>query len=287
MIKQKKKNNNNDIRVTLLLSPIKDRNDTQVLLNEQQQTNWEEQNEVLVQVYKPITDKHHPSGKSKYCKGLFADGNIRLCKGLAAWVADGSKCSNVHLLDWCVSSWGEYPQKEIGQYHTPHKQCLQTDHNRYRMISDAMTKSVEVRHMMHHVLYEFNIFQHIPCIGILLPMSEFLNTMLIRMLHHLQNWIFNLIKKQKRLKEYNAIWWFVPVYHNLVSTNQAYEAVSQWIGKEIKQMSHCLVELYPSLGEAEALLSIEYLIVQFSTCRHWDNSTCINNQSYDVGFAGH
>jgi len=67
---------NSDIMVTLLLSTIKDGNDTQKRLDEQRQTHCEELNGVLRQVHQPITEKLHPRVNSRYCTWFFARGNF-------------------------------------------------------------------------------------------------------------------------------------------------------------------------------------------------------------------
>jgi hypothetical protein len=49
------------------------------------------------------------------------------------------------------------------------------------------------------------------------------------------------MKTQERLDKYNAIWLSVPAYHDLTPKNKSYEAVSQWNGKEMKEISRYLV----------------------------------------------
>ena len=41
--------------------------------------------------------------------------------------------------------------------------------------------------------------------------------------------------------KYNAIWLSVPAYHDLTPKNKSYEEVSQWNGKEMKEMSRYLL----------------------------------------------
>ena len=40
---------------------------------------------------------------------------------------------------------------------------------------------------------------------------------------------------------YNAIWLSVPAYHDFTPKTKSYEEVSQWNGKEMKEMSRYLV----------------------------------------------
>jgi len=65
--------------------------------------------------------------------------------------------------------------------------------------------------------------------------------MQIGMLDHLQKRIFHFMKTHERLDKYNAIWLSVPAYHYLTPQNKSYEEVSQWNGKEIKEISQYLL----------------------------------------------
>jgi hypothetical protein len=65
--------------------------------------------------------------------------------------------------------------------------------------------------------------------------------MQIGMLEHLQKWIFHFMKIHKRLDKFNAIWLSVPAYHDLTPKNKSHEELSQWNGKEMKEMSRYLL----------------------------------------------
>jgi len=49
------------------------------------------------------------------------------------------------------------------------------------------------------------------------------------------------MKTHKWLNKYNAIWLSVPAYHDLTQKIKSYEEVSQWNGKEMKEMSRYLL----------------------------------------------
>jgi len=65
--------------------------------------------------------------------------------------------------------------------------------------------------------------------------------MQIAMLDHLQKWIFHFMRTHERLDKYNAICLSVPAYHDLTPKTKSYEEVSQWNGKEMKEMSRYLL----------------------------------------------
>jgi hypothetical protein len=74
-----------------------------------------------------------------------------------------------------------------------------------------------------------------------LPKPDLLHTMQIGMLDHLQKWIFHFMKTHERLDKSNALWLSVPAYHDLKPKNKSSEEVSQWNGKEMKEMSWYLL----------------------------------------------
>jgi len=76
-----------------------------------------------------------------------------------------------------------------------------------------------------------------------LPKPDLLHTMQIGMLDHLKKWIFHFMKMHERLDNYNAIWLSVPAYHDLTPQTKSYEEVSQWNGKEMKEMSRYLLRV--------------------------------------------
>ena len=85
------------------------------------------------------------------------------------------------------------------------------------------------------------MFRHIPCMLSDLTKRDHLHIMQIGMLDYLQKWIFHLMKTHKQLHKYNAIWLSMPAYHDLTAKNKSYEEVSQWNGKEMKEMSQYLL----------------------------------------------
>jgi len=225
------------VMVALLPIPIKNRNIPQKWLDQQQETNQEVLNKVLRQVLQPLTFKQHPSAKSGYFNVLCADGNFRHCKPvLAAWHADCPEYSDLHHLEWHAWFWCECPKNKLVEYVHPDKQHPRRDHNLYRTLRDANTKAADAELSSHHAHRGFNVFRHIPCIVSDLPKPDLLHTMQIGMLDLLKKWIIHFIRTHERLDKYNAIWLSVPSFHDLTSKNKSYEEVSQWNGKEMKEL---------------------------------------------------
>jgi hypothetical protein len=230
------------VMVHILPILIKNRNIPQKGLDEQRQTNREVLNEVLQRLLQPLTFKQNPSAGSGYYNVLCADGNFRPCKPvLAAWLADCPEYCDLHHLEWHVCFWCDCPKNELGDDVHPDKEHPRQDHNLYRTLSNANPKAADAELSSRHVHRGFDKFRHIPCIVSDLPKPNLLHTMQISMLDHLQKWIFHFMNTHKRLDKYNAIWSSVPAYHDLTPKYKSYEEVSQWNGKEMKEMSRYLL----------------------------------------------
>jgi len=230
------------VMVALLPISIKNRNIPRKRRNVQRQTNRDVLNEVLWQVLQPLTFKQHPSAECVYYNILCADGNFRRCTPvLPAWLAYCPEYRDLHHLERHVCFWCECPKNELGNYVHPDKQHPWQDHNLYRTLHDANSKADDAELSSRYVHRGFNVFLPIPCIVSFLPESDLLHTMQTGMLNHLQKWIFRFMKTHERLDKYNAIWLSVPAYHDITPKNKSYAEVSQWNGKEMKEMSQYLL----------------------------------------------
>jgi hypothetical protein len=76
----------------------------------------------------------------------------------------------------------------------------------------------------------------------------------IGMLDHLQKWIFHFMKTHERRDKYNATSLSMPAYHDLTPKTKSYEEVSEWNGKEMKEMSRYQLGVVPQSlwGESPA-----------------------------------
>jgi len=233
----------NKVKIFALRSiPIKNRKIPPKRLDVQCWTNREVLNEVLWRVLQLLTFKQNPSAKSGHYNDLCADGNFRHCKPvLAAWLPDCPKHSNQHHREWHVCFRCECSQNELGDYLPPDKQHPRQDHNLYRTLSDANSKAANAELLSRQVHQGFNVFRHIPCSVSDLSNPNLPHTIHIGILDHLQKWIFHSNKTHERLNKYNAIWLFVPAYHDCTLKNKSYQHVSQWNGKDINQMSLNLI----------------------------------------------
>jgi len=226
------------VLVVPLPIPIKNHNISHKRLDEQRQTNQEVLNEVLWRVVQPLTNQLIPCSEGEHDNVLCADGNSRHCNPeIAAPLADCTKYSTLQQLERHVFWWCECPKNALGDNIPPDKQHPQRDHHSYGMFNDANTNAGDAELSPHHVHQWLNVFRHIPYIVSDLLKSDLPHTLQIDILHHLQKWIVYFMKTHEQLDKYNAIWLSVPAYLNLTQKTKLYQEVSQWNGKEMKEMS--------------------------------------------------
>ena len=230
------------VMVTLLTISIKTCNISQQWLDTQRQTHHEVLNEGLSWILQPPTFPHNPRTESGYNNIICADGNLRHCTPvLAAWLADCPEYSNLHAPMQHVWFWCECPKKEVGDYVPPDNQHPWWDHKVWRAFSHANPSASNAKLSSRHVHPGFTMCQHIPCIIRELRQPDLLHTMPISILDHLQKWIFHFMNQHTPLDKYNAIRLSVPCDHDLTPEHKLNEEVSQWNGKEMKEVSQYLL----------------------------------------------
>jgi len=134
------------VMVTLLLFLIKNSNIPVKWLDEQWQTNREVLSEVLWQWLQPLTGKQKPCAENGYYNVLCADGNFMCCNlDLARCLTDCPEYSDLHHVKWHGYFWCKCPNNELGGDVPSDKQYHQRDHNLYRMLSDANTKTADAK----------------------------------------------------------------------------------------------------------------------------------------------
>jgi hypothetical protein len=144
----------------------------------------------------------------------------------------------------------------------PDKQHPRRDHNLYTTLSDANTKAADAELSSRYVQRGFNVFRYNSCIVCHLPKLDLLYTIQIGMLDHLQKWNFHFINAHERLNKYNAIWLSLPAYHDLTPRNKSFEELSQWNGKEMKEMSWYLLGVVTHCWNSICMLDINLTMMK-------------------------
>jgi len=111
------------------------------------------------------------------------------------------------------------------------------------MLTEANTKAADTELSSRHVHQGIKVSWHNPCIISDLPRLNLPHTMQIGMIGHSGKWIFHFMKMHKRLNKNNAIWLPVPAYQDITPRDILDEELSQWNGKEMKEMSRYLLRV--------------------------------------------
>jgi hypothetical protein len=147
-----------------------------------------------------------------------------------------------YIISIGTSGFGACVQKnDLVDYVRRDKQHPLWDHNLYRTLNIAITKAADVEHLSRHVHRGFKVFRHILCIVCNLPKPDLLHTMQRGIFDHPQKWILHVMMMPERLDKYNALRLSVPCYHDLTPNTHSYEELSQWNGKEMKEMTRYLL----------------------------------------------
>jgi hypothetical protein len=199
-------------------------------------------NEVLRWAMQPRTFTHNTGAKSGYYNIFGVDGNIRGYKlVIVLWLPDCPESCDLYHVELHICIWCECPKNVLGEYVRPDKQYPWGDHSLYPKLSDANTRAANAKLSLRHVHQGFNTFHQIPCIVSNLPKPNLLHTIQISTHDSLQKCTFPFTKIHEQLKKHDVVSFSNSAYYNLTPKDQSVKEVSQWNGKEIKELSQYLI----------------------------------------------
>lgn len=169
-----------------------------------------------------------------------ADGKGRLIfPRLCSWVADYPEHIAIANLAYMRCFWCECPKSEFGKHS---KEIFpRRDHVEYRALLDSEdTDALNIR----GVGISFNPLWDTGVSVSQLPQPDILHTLLLGIFVHLMQWIHSLLRKHSRLDRFNASWLTVPSYLDMTGPKKQYEEISQWSGKEMKNMCRFLLPVF-------------------------------------------
>ena len=74
-----------------------------------------------------------------------------------------------------------------------------------------------------------------------LHMPDLLHTIYLRLFKHMMDWIHGFLKKHARLQAFDDAWKTLPPYPGFFIPKNAYREITQWQGKEMRNLGHCLL----------------------------------------------
>src|SRR5437588_12640611 len=70
---------------------------------------------------------------------------------------------------------------------------------------------------------------------------DLLHTVYLGLFEHMMDWVQAFLKKHARLQAFDKAWKALPPYREFFIPNKAYREVTQWQGKEMRNLGRCLL----------------------------------------------
>jgi hypothetical protein len=185
-------------------------------------------------------------GKEMNC----ADGKVRQCfPVLAAWIADHAENETLHGLKRMSCPKCEIPLERLG---TDAKEIHPTrDYRKYARITKQYfdTGDDEFAASLSAVglKMERNVFARLSRVTVsLLFKPDILHNVYLGLFKHLMQWLEDFLKKHGRQPIFDEIWRSLPPYPGFFVPKKAYREVTQWQGKEMRNLGRCILGVLAS-----------------------------------------
>ena len=178
-----------------------------------------------------------------------SDGMNRLCfPVLCAWIADHMEHVLLQNIKNNACPKCEVPPEKLGEparkmrfskrNHTSYQQLVR--HHQETGDSTPIEKLAE-----KGVTALFNAFWTLPRIDPAeLAKPDLLHTVYLRILKHLMEWIQDFLKKYNRLQYFDQAWSSMGPYPGFTVPKNAYREVSQWQGKEMRNLGRIVTAAF-------------------------------------------
>ena len=170
-----------------------------------------------------------------------ADGKVRRCFPiLSTWIADHMENIARHGIKGNVCPKCEVLPGELGTDANSHWAC---EYARYERC-ERESASDDSRTMFETlgIDLEKNVFHglhRVSAPGLHKP--HLLHTVYLGLIKHLMDWISGFLKKHARLQPFDDTWKALPPYQGFFVPKKAYREVTQWQGKEMRNLGWCLL----------------------------------------------
>jgi hypothetical protein len=233
------------ILVALLPVPPKFTTKKAKTRNAQRMTNDEVLEAVFALIFEPL-ETIAKSGKEMNC----SDGKVRRCFPiLAAWIADHAENETLHGLKRMSCAVCEVPLDGLGSDATEVHRTR--DYHRYAAIEQQYVDTGD-----EHIITSLsavgvkmgrNVFIGLSRVVIpLLFKPDILHNIYLGLFKHLMQWIEDFLKKHDRQESFDEVWKSLPPYPGFFVPKKAYREVTQWQGKEMRNLGRCILGVLAS-----------------------------------------
>jgi len=181
----------------------------------------------------------------------YPDSKTHLCLPiLSAWIADHAEHTTLHGI--CSKSFTEYkfPSSEVGGnlrevYEVHHYPIYE---EKARQLESGQAASTQKYFWQVGVKIGCNVFagQHQVNLSDL-HKPDFLHNIYLGIFKHLMQWVEGFLKKHKRQQAFNDAWKQIPPYPGFSVPIKAYQEVTQWQEKEMRNLSKCISAILASV----------------------------------------
>jgi hypothetical protein len=185
-----------------------------------------------------------------------ADGYRRVCwPFLASWIADHMEHANLQAVKYNACPKCSVPPNALGTPHQPqplrdaerHHQCL-AELDALPVGPSAERRELTNWFEQHHSRPVANVLWGYPNANPPnLHRPDLLHNLYLGMTKHLMGWLAGFLKHYNRLDRFDQVWSSVSRYPGLVHPRRAYRQVSQWQGRELRNL---VKVIYPCLAAA-------------------------------------
>ena len=193
--------------------------------------------EIISYILSPLADAKSLQGIEMVC----CDEKVRRCvPKLTAWLADHMENATLHCIatNRCpicvapVTDFGNLPDQPFE--FRPHPKYASA----YQASDAGSLREWGIKNIN-------NAFWHIPNLEPHeLVKPDTLHTLLLGMLVHLMNWVMEFLTVVGRLTTFDHLWSRLPPYPGFTRPNKAYRSVSQWQGKEMRNLLRVLLGVF-------------------------------------------
>lgn len=178
-----------------------------------------------------------------------ADGNKRLCFPiLCGWIADHMEHVYLHNIKNNACPKCEVPLEWLGEP-SAGPEHPKRDHDEYQLLirqHRATGDLAPIEELVERGLNSlFNAFWTLPRVDPAeIAKPDLLHTVYLGILKHMMEWIQEFLKKHNRLDFFDKAWSTMGPYPGFTVPTKAYREVSQWQGKEMRNLGRIVTAAF-------------------------------------------
>lgn len=173
-----------------------------------------------------------------------SDGFVRRCFPiLCAWIADHKENMTLHNITGNLCPVCEADESTFGKYIMRPAPTRETWRYRdlYRRFKEGEA-GAEEELKARGIKQTRGVLWNTPFVDpVQLPKPDILHVLYLGLFKHMMDWLMAFLKKHKRKDEFDTIWARIPSYPGFNAMNKPYSQVSQWQGKEMRNLVKVLL----------------------------------------------